>query len=222
VTDRKKCRACGKCAYACAAKARELIGKRVTVEEAFNEVSKDRVFYETSGGGVTASGGEPTVQPDFVRELFANCRSAGIHTALDTCGYVNWETLNGILGYTDLVLYDLKLMNREGHQLCTGVRPDLIWENARKIAKIGKPMWVRTPVIPGYTDSTENIAGIAELCAKLGNVERLDLLPYHRLGEPKYKKLGLKYALQGLQPPGREAMEGLKRVARNCGVKIVT
>jgi pyruvate formate lyase activating enzyme len=222
VTDRKKCRACGKCAEGCAARARELIGKRVTVEEVFNEVSKDRVFYETSGGGVTASGGEPTLQPDFVRELLAGCKSSGIQTALDTCGYVIWKTLKEILRYTDLVLYDLKLTNQEEHREYTGVRSELIWENARKIAESGKPMWVRTPVIPSYTDSVENIRAIADLCAKLGNVERLDLLPYHSLGEPKYKKLGLKYALQGLQPPEKNAMERLKQAARERGAKIVT
>jgi pyruvate formate lyase activating enzyme len=199
-----------------------LIGKRVTVDDVFDEVSKDSVFYEMSRGGVTASGGEPTLQPDFVRELFAKCRSAGIDTALDTCGYVNWKNLNEILGYTDLVLYDFKLMTKEQHRMYTGVEPELIWENAQKIAKIGKPMWVRTPVIPGYTDSVNNIRAIAELCTKLGNVERLDLLPYNPLGEPKYKKLGLKYALHGLDPPGREAMERLRQVARECGVRTVT
>jgi pyruvate formate lyase activating enzyme len=222
VTDRKKCKACGKCAEACTSKARELIGKRVTVEEVFNEVLKDKVFYETSNGGVTASGGEPTMQPDFVRELFLKCKSSGMHTALDTCGYVSWKTLESILNCTDLVLYDLKLMNSERHHSCTGVVPELIWDNARRIAKLGKPVWVRTPIIPGYTDSLENIKGIAELCLKLGNVERLDLLPYHRFGEPKYKKLGLKYALEGLQPPGKDEMERLKQVARECGVGLVT
>lgn len=194
----------------------------MTVDAAFNEISKDKIFYETSFGGVTASGGEPTVQPDFVRKLFANCRSTGINTALNTCGYANWKTLNGILSYTDLVLYDLKLMTKEKHRLYTGVEPELIWENAQKIAKTGKPMWVRTPVIPGYTDSVNNIRSIADLCAKLGNVERLDLLPYNPLGEPKYGKLDLKYRLHGLQPPQRDAMERLRQVARECGVKTVT
>jgi pyruvate formate lyase activating enzyme len=222
VTDRKKCHACGKCAEVCTSKARELIGKRVTVEEVFNEVSKDKVFYETSNGGVTASGGEPTMQPDFVRSLFLKCKSSGMHTALDTCGYASWKTLENILGWTDLVLYDLKLMNSERHRSCTSVTPQLIWDNARRIAKLGKPMWVRTPIVPGYTDSPENIKGIAELCLKLGNVERLDLLPYHRFGEPKYKRLGLKYALEGLQPPGKDEMERLKQVARERGVRLVT
>jgi pyruvate formate lyase activating enzyme len=222
VTDRKKCTACGKCAEVCAAKSRELIGRTVTVEDVFNEVLKDNVFYETSGGGVTASGGEPTMQSDFVAELFSKCRTAGIPTALDTSGYVKWEALESILKFTDLVLYDLKELETESHQKHTGVNPVLIWENARKIAGLGKPMWVRTPIVPGYTDSEENIQKIAGLCVNLGNVARLDLLPYHRLGEPKYKTLSLDYKLKGLQPPTREHMERLKEIARRCGVRIVT
>ncbi|WXG44726.1 MAG: glycyl-radical enzyme activating protein [Promethearchaeati archaeon SRVP18_Atabeyarchaeia-1] len=222
VTDRRRCNACGKCAEACPAKSRELVGKVVSVEAVFAEVLKDRVFYETSGGGVTASGGEPTQQPEFVTGLFSKCRSSDMHTALDTCGHVKWETLERILKFTDLVLYDLKEINSKRHEGHTGVKPTLIWENARRIAKLGKKMWVRTPIVPGYTDSVENIRGIAELCAELGNVERLDLLPYHRLGEPKYRKLGLEYRLRGLQPPTREKMEKLKGVAREYRLKIVT
>nr|MDO8100773.1 glycyl-radical enzyme activating protein [Candidatus Njordarchaeota archaeon] len=222
VTDKDKCDACGKCAEVCTAKARELIGQRVTTDELFNEVLKDKVFYETSNGGVTASGGEPTMQADFVSELFSKCKSSEIHTALDTCGHAKWDTLERVLGYTDLVLYDLKEIDLQKHKKYTGVSPELIWENAKKIARIGKPMWIRTPIIPGYTDSTENVREIAELCMKLGNVERLDLLPYHRFGEPKYKKLDLKYALEGLKPPSDEVMEKLRAVARERGVKLVT
>jgi pyruvate formate lyase activating enzyme len=135
---------------------------------------------------------------------------------------VTWKTLKEILRYTDFVLYDLKLINQEEHRACTGTRPEPIWENARKIAESGKPMWVRTPVVPRYTDSVETIRAIADLCAKLGNVERLDLLPYNSLREPKDIKLGLKYALQGLQPPEKNAMERLKQAAREYGVKIAT
>jgi pyruvate formate lyase activating enzyme len=222
VTDRKKCSSCGKCTEVCPAKSRELIGRSVSVDEVLTEVLKDKVFYETSDGGVTASGGEPTMQPQFVAKLFSKCRSSSIHTALDTCGYVKWETLNRILEFTDLVLYDLKEIDPNNHEKYTGANPTLIWENARKIANLGKPMWVRTPVIPGYTDTVENIRGIAEICKKLGNVERLDLLPYHRLGEPKYRKLGLEYALRGLQPPTKEDMERLKQVAVECNIKLVT
>ena len=222
VTNRKKCTACGRCAEACAAKSRELIGRTVTVEEVLSEVVKDKVFYETSGGGVTASGGEPTMQPDFVASLFSKCKSTGIPTALDTCGYVKWQALESVLEFTDLVLYDLKEIGTENHEKHTGVSPTLIWENASRIAELGKPMWVRTPVVPGYTDTEENIRGIAELCVSLGNVVRLDLLPYHRLGEPKYKRLDLDYKLKGVQPPTKEHMEELRKVTRQCGVGLVT
>jgi pyruvate formate lyase activating enzyme len=222
VTDRKRCTACGKCAEVCTAKARELIGRRVSVDEVFTEVLKDKVFYETSNGGVTASGGEPTMQPNFVTKLFSKCRSSAIHTALDTCGYVKWQILERVLEFTDLVLYDLKEIDPKNHEKYTGASPTLVWENAKKIAELGKPMWVRTPIVPGCTDTVENVRGIAELCMKLGNVERLDLLPYHRLGEPKYRSLGVEYALKGLQPPTKEHMERLRQVACDCRVKLVT
>nr|MDO8135060.1 glycyl-radical enzyme activating protein [Candidatus Njordarchaeum guaymaensis] len=222
VTDRAKCDACGKCAEVCTAKARELMGQRVSVDEVLDEVLKDKVFYETSNGGVTASGGEPTMQSEFVKELFSECKSSDVHTALDTCGHAKWGILENILKYTDLVLYDIKEIDPKKHKTYTGVPPDLIWENARRIAELGRPMWVRAPIIPGYTDNAENVKGIAKLCAELGNVERLDLLPYHRFGEPKYKKLDLKYALEGLKPPSNEVMENLREVAREAGVKLVT
>lgn len=222
ITNRKKCNSCGECVKACTSKAREIIGQRVTIDEIFSEVFKDQVFYETSGGGVTASGGEPTMQPEFVAGLFSRCKLMGIHTALDTCGQTKWSSLEKILNNTDLVLYDLKLIDPVTHRTCTGVTPELIWENARRIAELGKRMWIRTPIVPGYTDSIENVRGIAELCEELGNVERLDLLPYHRLGEPRYRKLGLKYPLEGLQPPTNEAMENLRKVARLPGIELVT
>ena len=222
VINRKLCKNCGKCAEVCVSNARELIGKIMTVDQVIDEVEKDKVFYETSGGGITIGGGEPTVYPKFVTELFKKCKEEGIHTALDTCGYAKWETLEEILQCTDLVLYDLKQMDPKKHIEQLGVPLELILENLKKIDAMGKLIWIRTPVIPGYTDDEENIRKIAEFISQLKNVERWDLLPYHRFGEPKMERLDREYVLKGLEPPKKEYMLKLKGIADSYKIKNVT
>jgi len=222
VTNRALCKNCGKCAEVCMSNARELIGRLMTLEQVLNEVKKDKVFFDTSGGGVTVGGGEPTTYPKFVTELFKRCKEEEIHTALDTCGYTKWETLEGILRYTDLVLYDLKQMDPKKHVEQTGFPLQPILENLKKIDDAGKPIWIRTPVVPGYTDSEENIRKIAEFIAELKNVERWDLLPYHKFGEPKMVRLDREYALKGLEPPPKEYMLRLKEIAHSYKIMNVT
>ncbi|MFB0563006.1 MAG: glycyl-radical enzyme activating protein [Candidatus Lokiarchaeia archaeon] len=222
VTDRTLCKNCGKCAEVCVSNARELIGKVMTVDQVLDEVNKDKVFYETSGGGITVGGGEPTIFPEFLTELFKKCKEENIHTAIDTCGYVKWETLEEILQYTDLVLYDLKQMDPEKHIEQTGVPLQPILDTLKKIDAMGKPIWIRTPVIPGYTDDEENIRKIAEFLSELKNVKRWDLLPYHKLGEPKMERLDREYALKGLEPPEKEYMLKLKGIADSYKIENVT
>ncbi|MBU0704078.1 MAG: glycyl-radical enzyme activating protein, partial [Chloroflexi bacterium] len=177
--DRAECTTCGDCAKACPAGALEVIGREWTPEELFAEVEKDTVFYETSGGGVTLSGGEPMAQADFVLALARLCHEAGIHVALDTCGVVLWERYERVLPLVDLVLYDLKIFDAERHRAGTGVDNGPILENARRIAAAGKPMWIRTPVIPGYTASADNVAALGDfIAAELPTVERWELLAY--------------------------------------------
>jgi len=198
--DRDRCKVCGACVKACLSEARAITGKSITVEEVLDAVKKDSQFYWESGGGVTASGGEATSQPDFLLELFKGCRDAGIHTALETCGYVRWEVLETILEYVDLVLFDIKHMDSAKHKELTGVSNELILENAAKIARRGEPpIIIRVPLIPGYNDSEENIKALGEFASKLG-LSRVDLLPYHQLGENKYKKLGREYKLGEIKP----------------------
>jgi pyruvate formate lyase activating enzyme len=214
VIDRERCTVCGACVNACPAGALEIIGREWAPEEVFAEVEKDAIFYETSGGGVTFSGGEPMMQVDFVLALARLCREADIHVALDTCGVVGWERYERVLPLVDLVLYDLKILNADRHRACTGVDNTIIRDNARRIAGTGKPMWIRTPVIPGYTADEGNIAAVADFIAReLPSVERWDLLAYTNLGQPKYRRLDLPYALEGVPLLTRADMEALHAIA---------
>jgi len=220
ITEREKCQSCGKCTEVCPSGAREMVGRFFTVEEVVRDVKKDKIFYDKSGGGVTISGGEPCLQWEFIRDLLRECKNIGIHTALDTSGYVKWEILSKILVFSDLVLYDLKLVDEVKHQEYTGVKSRLIWDNVKKISQLGLPIWIRIPIIPGYTDDVKNIRALAEIIKELENIERIDLLPYHRLGEAKYKRLGLKYPLEGLEPPSEEEMEEFRKIMDLKNIKL--
>lgn len=222
VVDRKVCKTCGKCVEECPAGAREIIGKEWTVSELLAEVLKDKTFYDTSGGGVTASGGEPTMQPEFLIEFLRRCKEAKVHTAIETSGFASWATYERTLPYVDLVLYDLKEIDPEKHLLYTCVPVALVLENAKKISAGGKPMWIRTPLIPGMTLRDDNVRGIAEFISmNLKTVERWDLLPYHRLGESKYERLDMQYDLKGVQSPSQEQMEHVAEIVMPYNIKNV-
>jgi pyruvate formate lyase activating enzyme len=212
--DRQLCTACGDCAKACPSAALEVIGQPWTVEALLDELLKDQVFYETSGGGVTFSGGEPLMQAHFLVEILPRCKEAGLHIALDTCGAMPWERYERVLPYIDIILLDLKIMDEARHRQATGVSNQLILENARRMAQGGIRMWVRTPVIPSYTQDEENISAIGDfISAQLPTVDRWDLLAYTNLGRPKYHRLDLPYALEGVPLLARQEMESLWRIA---------
>ncbi len=216
--DRERCSPCDLCAEACPTGALEVIGRSWTAEDLLSYVAKDAAFYETSGGGVTVSGGEPAMQPDFVEAFLGLCRDAGFARALDTCGHADRRVYERLLPLVDLVLYDLKIIDPERHREATGVRPDNILSNAIAIAERGVPMWVRTPVVPGYTDDEENVAALATFIReRLPTVERWDLLAYTKLGLPKYGRLDLSYPLEETEPPPRHRMERLAAIAANGG-----
>jgi pyruvate formate lyase activating enzyme len=178
------------------------------------ELLKDQAFYETSGGGITCSGGEPMLQADFLGELVPRCREAGLHVALDTCGAVSWERYERVLPSVNLVLLDLKIMDAAKHQAATGVSNEVILANARQMAARGIPMWIRTPVIPGYTDDLANIQAIGHFIRdQLPTVERWDLLAYTNLGRPKYHRLDLPYALADAPLLTRAEMESIWQTA---------
>jgi pyruvate formate lyase activating enzyme len=212
--DRQRCDTCGLCAEACPAAALEIIGQTWTAAKLFTEVQKDTIFYETSGGGVTLSGGEPMAQARFVREVAALCKEAGLHVALDTCGLVPWERYEQVLPLVDLVLYDLKILDAVHHQAATGVDNARILDNARRIAAAGMPLWIRTPIIPGYTDGEGNIRGLGDfIAAQLPTVERWDLLAYTNLGQAKYRRLERRYALEDAPLLTQATMEALHAIA---------
>lgn len=213
ITSTADCRLCGACVHACLNSAREITGREISVTQAMDTILRDRIFYTKSGGGVTLSGGEACLQWEFAREVLKSCRDLNIHTALDTCGFVKQAHLDAVLRWSDLVLYDLKVANPALHRKYTGVDTALILENIRHAAKAGIPMWIRIPVIPGYTDSTENITALGRIIRELPAVERVDLLAYHRLGEGKYRGLGMAYPMtEGLASPGKEDMEALSGI----------
>jgi pyruvate formate lyase activating enzyme len=212
--DRLRCTTCGECAAACPSAALEVIGRRWTPQELLAEVLKDQVFYETSGGGVTFSGGEPMLQVDFLSEVLPGCKAAGLHVALDTCGALPWGYYERVISWVDLVLLDLKLVDEARHKSATAVPNRLILDNARRMAELGIPLWVRTPVIPGYTRDLENIRAIGAFIQQtLPAVERWDLLAYTNLGRPKYHRLDRSYSLEDSPLLTRQEMEEVWQVA---------
>lgn len=219
--DWERCTNCGKCAEVCPSEAKKLIGKRVTVEWLVDEIMKDLVFYQKSGGGVTIGGGEPLLQFEFVRQVLEECRKRGISTAIETCGHGEWNQVEKVLDYTDLVLFDIKHMDAKRHRALTGISNDLILENARKISSNGSPkIMIRIPVIPTLNDSEENIVDVARFVSRLGNIEEVNLLPYHRLGESKYEQLGREYKLKDLEPLDENGVQGFKEILESYGLKV--
>lgn len=184
----KKCDFCGKCELYCPADARKVCGREYTPAEVFAEVIKDKAFYDNSGGGVTFSGGECMLQLDFLCEILEKCKSAGIHTAVDTAGNVPWKSFEKILPFTDLFLYDIKAFGAELHRKGTGVSNELILENLKNLSGRADII-VRIPVIGGYNDNDEEIRRIADFLKQI-KIIKAELLPYHAMGEHKYTALG--------------------------------
>ena len=222
-TDRTRCTACGACIKACVTDAREISGERMNADAVLARVMKDKIFYDASGGGVTLSGGEVLAQPEFAAELLRRCGEEGLHTAVETCGFAPWERARAVLERADLVLYDLKHMDPDRHRWGTGVDNELILENARRIYhELKKPMAARVPTIPGYNDSEENIAATARFVAReLGTDVKFHLLPYHRLGGSKHERMEDDADWFDTEPPSKEHMEDLRRLAAGFGLDAV-
>lgn len=195
------------------------VGKDVTVEEIMPEILSDIPYYRRSGGGVTLSGGEVLCQADFARELLRACKENGLHTAVESAASSSFSEIEKILPYLDLYLMDIKHMDGEKHKEYTGVSNERILENARKVAESGVELIIRTPVIPGFNDTAEEIRAISHFAKTLSGVREHHLLPYHRLGQDKYAGLGRKYSLSEIEPPSREKMEYLLSVAETSGLK---
>jgi pyruvate formate lyase activating enzyme len=221
-TLRKECIACGACVEACPRGAREVAGKVVASDELIGEIMKDVVFYDSSGGGVTFSGGEPLLQPDFLLALLKECKEREIHTAVDTCGFAKWETLSAIIPYADLILYDLKCMDSDMHFELTGRGNEAILENLRRLSKAKCNVTVRFPLIPGINDNEENITSMGEFLSSLrhgGRLPQVDILPYHKMGLDKYLRLGREYGLPYMTRPEDETVHSVWERLREFGLE---
>lgn len=231
---REKCVACGKCVETCYAGAMVLTGKRMTVEEVVGEVLQDLAFYKTSGGGMTLSGGEPSVQLEFSTAILTECKARELHTTVQTSGNCRWEHLGSLLGATDLVMMDLKHIDPVRHRAATGVSNQRILANARRLAASDKPVIFRVPVIPTVNDTPEDIAGIARFVRDLVEIRlhsgngklrcpgslSLELLPFHRLAGDKYRSLGLEFKASGMETPSKDKMAQLREAAAIDGVVV--
>jgi pyruvate formate lyase activating enzyme len=215
----EECDACGSCAEACAAGARELAGRRTTVADLMDELRRDVVFFDESGGGITISGGEPLAQPAFTRGLLAACREQGIHSVLDTCGLAAPEVFANVSALADLVLYDLKAMDSGTHSRFTGVPNETILANLRALARTGKPVIVRFPLIPGVNDSSGELAALSSFVRSCG-LSRLDVLPYHRIGTGKYARLGGSEHARVFAEPSAERLDEVAGVFRREGLEV--
>jgi pyruvate formate lyase activating enzyme len=213
--QRDRCRSCGACVEVCLAGALSLVGREATPEDVVATVLEDRVYYERSGGGVTLSGGEPLMQPDFAAEILTYCRDEGIHTAVDTCLECSGDALSCVLSLTDLLLIDLKHMDGERHREGTGRTNERILANAEIVAAADVPVIVRVPIVPTFNDSVEAIRAIAEFVTHFPQLEHVELLPFHRLGESKYGSLGLATDTACLATPSDDLMRQLAVAARS-------
>ncbi len=196
----------------------KLIGEDITVRAVLEKIKKDIPYYYRSGGGVTLSGGEALLQPEFAVSLLRACHSIGINTAIETTGFQKFEIIKEYLKYLDYVLMDIKHMDSDKHKEFTTVPNELILENARKIAESGANLTIRVPVIYGFNDTVAEISAIAAFAASLPGVRHLHLLPYHRMGEDKYTGLGREYGLSGIPPMDREHVLPLLEAAKKTGL----
>ncbi len=220
VLNRESCNMCGVCAQICPSEALSVIGKEMSVEETVREIERDRVFYDESEGGVTFSGGEPLLQPNFLEKMLDECGEKRIHTTLDTSGYASPEVINRIRSKVDLFLYDIKIMDNAKHRKYTGVSNKLILQNLERLAKNGSNIMISLPIVMGINDDDENIFRTCEFISSLPGVEHVSLLPYHKTGVDKYKNLGRSYRLNSIQPPSSQKTKEIKEKLEAAGLKV--
>ena len=219
VTDTERCTLCGKCAEVCPTKAIEMSGHPMSVGEIMNEIEKERVFFDQSGGGVTFSGGEPMLHHEFLIQLLDECGRRKIHRAVDTAGLINTEILLEVARRTDLFLFDLKVMDTEKHRKWIGVPNEKILENLKILAATGANINIRIPLIGGVNDDAENMEATARFVASLsGEKKVVNLLPYHKIAQTKYQKLGRPEEFQLLEEPTKQAQQEALSIFEKYGI----
>jgi pyruvate formate lyase activating enzyme len=210
--DRAKCAVCGACAEGCLADALKISGEEVTVDKVWKTVRKDEVYYETSGGGVTCSGGEILTQPDFVVALFKKCKENGVHTCADTSGFGSEDAMRKILEFSDLVYFDMKHSDPAKHKEFTGVELDTVLRNLKLCTESGVDITIRIPLIPEYNNSADTLEAVAELIRSLAPAASVSILPYHKYGASKYSGVGMSYTLDELRENTPEELEQARAI----------
>jgi len=211
--DRSLCTRCFKCTDCCYAESKRVAGKDSTIEELYAEIEKDRPFFSMYGGGVTFSGGEPLTHARYLKDIARKCHNNRINVIVESCGYGTFEEFKEALPFIDAFFLDIKHIDPKTHKTLTGVENVLILDNIRRISEFGLPITIRTPIIPGYTDSEENIQGISAFMATLPTAHYYELLAYHNFGESKYAALGRPYELKEVLSPSDEQMRRLVKCA---------
>lgn len=196
-------------------------GKKVSVDELIEEIQKYKSYMNSSGGGVTISGGEALFQPHFVTEIFKRCRALGIHTALDTSGYCELKVAKPVLEFTDLVLLDIKSFDPATYRKITSVELEPTLILARYLSEINKPTWIRFVLVPGLSSDPHNVEGLADFVASLKNIEKVEVLPFHKMGEYKWENLGYDYQLKEIEPPTPELIQQTLEIFRSRGIKAI-
>jgi len=220
VSDIELCKLCGQCAEVCPTKAIEMSGKKMSIAEIMKEIKKEQVFFDQSDGGVTFSGGEPLQHHHFLIPLLDECGKLGIHRAVDTAGLANTEILLEVAKRTDLFLYDLKMMDTEKHRKWMGVSNEKILKNLKILAETGVKIIIRIPLIGDVNDDTQNIEETARFVAALsGETKEVNLLPYHKIAQTKYQKLGRPEEFQRLEEPTKEAQLQAIAIFQEYGIK---
>jgi len=226
VTDKKHainfstCTLSAKCVAACPSSALSILGETMDLDSILEIIKRDIHYYKESGGGVTASGGEPMLQADFVLKLFASCKQRRINTCLDTSGYCSSTALENVLSVTDHVLYDLKIMDNALHIKFTGNGNKIIHENFELAVAMKKEITVRHIIIPGINDNQNEFAGLASFLIDTGFSGALELIPYHSFGKSKYKAIGEQYQLEDISVPEDTEMEISKKFFENKGFQV--
>jgi pyruvate formate lyase activating enzyme len=219
--DRAKCTLCGACVQECPSGALKIRGELMSVEEVYEIIEKDRIFYEKSGGGVTFSGGEPLVQHEFLREMLEMSKNNGLHTAVETSGFADRPIFEKVMGKVDLFLYDLKIMDNGKHREIVGTGNEPVVENLQKLAGSGKNVIVRIPVVPGFTMNGNNMTEIFAFVASLKEINTVHLLPYHKYGKSKYRFIGRNCELENTEAPDGEEMAKIAESAQSYGLKCI-